>query len=169
MPLITDVGITVSATNTKVTDFTTSTDPLIRRYAAHLESGSGAGKADRIFADQRTLAASANETLDLAGSLTDNLGVTTSFARVKFILVAAVSTNVNNVVIGANASADFVGLLNAAGTVTLRPGAWFASASGSTDATGMVVTATTADLIKIANSGAGTSVVYDIIIIGNST
>ncbi|MFG2976299.1 hypothetical protein ACGFYY_25365 [Streptomyces sp. NPDC048331] len=169
MPLITDVGITVSATNTKSNDFTTSSDPLVRRYAAHLESGAGAGKADRIFADQRTLAASATETLDLAGALTDNLGTATVFARVKFILVAAISTNVNNVVVGANGSNDFVGLLNAAGTITLRPGAWFASASGSADATGMAVTAATGDLLKIANSSSGSSVVYDIIVIGNST
>ncbi|MFE3578714.1 hypothetical protein [Streptomyces vinaceus] len=168
MPLITDIGVSVSAKNSKANDFTTSYDELIRRYAVHLDSGTGVGKADRIFHDQRTLAASANETLDLAGTLTDNLGVTTVFARVKAIIIQAAAANANNVVVGANGSADFVGLLNAAGTITLRPGMWFAAAASSADATGMAVTATTADMIKIANSGAGTSVTYDIIVIGSS-
>ncbi|MFJ3834445.1 hypothetical protein ACIPY6_02890 [Streptomyces sp. NPDC090054] len=169
MAVTSDFGISVNVKNTKASDLSAAADDLKKRYAAHLESGAGAGKADRVFADTRTLAASATETLDLAGSLTDAYGATTSFARVKFILVAAAGANANNVIVGANASADFVGLLNAAGTVTLRPGMAFAAMASSSDATGMVVTATTADLIKIANSAGGTSVTYDVIIVGNST
>ncbi|MFD6968380.1 hypothetical protein [Streptomyces sp. NPDC059949] len=83
-------------------------------------------------------------------------------------MISAAAANTNNVIVGANASADWIGLLNAAGTVTLRPGATFAAMSGSADATGMVVTATTADLIKVANSAGSTSVSYDVIIVGNS-
>lgn len=168
MAVTSDFGISATVRNTKSSDLSSAADDLIKRYGVHLESGSGAGKADRVFADTRTLAASATETLDLAGSLTDAYGTTTSFARVKFILISAAAANTNNVVVGANASADWVGLLNAAGTITLRPGATFAAMSGSADATGMVVTATTADLIKVANSAAGTSVTYDVIIVGNS-
>lgn len=168
MAVTSDIGISVSIRNTKASDLSSAADDLTKRYGVHLESGSGAGKADRVFADTRTLAASANETLDLSGALTDAYGATTSFARVKFILIAASSSNANNVVVGANASNDFVGLLNAAGTITLRPGMWFAATAGLADATGMAVTATTGDLIKIANSGAGTPVTYDIIIVGNS-
>lgn len=169
MSVISDFGISATVRNTKDSDLSAAADNLIKRYGVHLESGAGAGKADRIFADTRTLAASATETLDLAGSLTDAYGTTTSFARVKFILVSAAAANTNSVIVGANASADWVGLLNAAGTITLRPGATFAAMSGSADATGMVVTATTADLIKVANSAGSTSVTYDVIIVGNST
>ncbi|MEV6569928.1 hypothetical protein [Streptomyces sp. NPDC051577] len=169
MAVTSDFGISVSVKNTKASDLSAAADDLVKRYGVHLESGTGAGKADRVFADTRTLAASANETLDLAGSLTDAYGATTSFARIKFILIAAAGGNTNNVVVGANASADFVGLLNAAGTITLRPSMCFAAMCGSADPTGMVVTATTADLIKIANSAGGTSVMYDVIIVGNST
>ncbi|MFI8104708.1 hypothetical protein [Streptomyces sp. NPDC086023] len=169
MTLTSDFAVSASVVNTKASDLSAAADNLLKKYAVHLESGAGAGRADRVFADTRTLAASASETLDLAGSLTDSYGTTTSFARVKFILVAASLGNTNNVVVGNNASADFVGLWNAAGTLTLRPGMVFAAFAASTDATGMVVTATTADLIKVANSAGSTSVTYDVIIVGNST
>jgi hypothetical protein len=169
MAVTTDVGVSVSVRNTGTTDLSSPVDVLLKQYGVHLESGAGAGMADRVFHDQRTLAASATETLDLAGSLTDAFGATQAFARVKAIIVKAAAANTNNVIIGANASADFVGLLNAAGTITLRPGMAFAAFVGSADATGMVVTATTADLIKVANSAGSTSVTYDVIIVGNST
>lgn len=168
MAVTSDFGISATVRNTKASDLSAAADDLIKRYGVHLESGTGAGKADRVFADTRTLAASATENLDLAGSLTDAYGTTTSFARVKFILFHAAVGNTNNVVVGAHGSADFVGLLNAAGTLTLRPDATVAAMSGSADATGMVVTATTADIIKVTNSAGSTSVTYDVIIVGNS-
>lgn len=169
MAVTTDVGVTVSVRNTGTTDLSSPVDTLLKSYGVHLESGAGAGKADLVFHDQRTLSASSSETLDLAGSLANAFGAAQVFARVKAIIFKAAAGNTNNVIIGANASADFIGLLNAAGTVTLRPGAVFAAFSGSADATGMVVTATTADLIKVANSAGSTSVTYDVIVIGNST
>lgn len=169
MGVTTDVGVSVSVKNTGATDLSSPVDTLLKTYGVHLESGAGAGKADRVFHDQRTLAASATENLDLAGSLADAFGVAQVFARVKAIIIRAAAGNTNNVIVGAHGSADFVGLLNAAGTITLRPGATFAAFSGSADATGMVVTATTADLIKVANSAGSTSVTYDVIVVGNST
>ncbi|MFD6968379.1 hypothetical protein [Streptomyces sp. NPDC059949] len=67
MAVTSDFGISATVRNTKASDLSAAADDLIKRYGVHLESGSGAGKADRIFADTRTLAASATETLDLAG------------------------------------------------------------------------------------------------------
>ncbi|MFI1942056.1 hypothetical protein ACH44C_33600 [Streptomyces purpureus] len=168
MAVTSDFGIRASVRNTKASDLTTTADALDFVRGVHLESGTGAGKADRVFHDQRTLAASATETLDLAGVLTDVYGAAITFARVKFIAISAASGNTNNVIVGANASNDWVGLLNAAGTITLRPGASFAAMSGSADATGMAVTAGTGDLIKVANSAGSTSVTYDVVIVGVS-
>lgn len=168
MALTSDLGISVSGTQTKVADLTVPADVLSWRRGLHLDSGTTAGKADLRFHDTRTLAASANETLDLAGVLTDVFGAAITFVKIKFIAISAASGNANNVVVGANGSNDWVGLLNAAGTLTLRPGATFAAMSGSADAAGMAVTAGTGDQLKIANSGAGTSVTYDIVIIGTS-
>ncbi|WP_328426024.1 hypothetical protein [Streptomyces sp. NBC_00443] len=133
-----------------------------------LGSGTGAGKADRVFSDRRTLAASATEDLDLAGVLTDAFGTAITFARIKGLIVAAAAANTNNVVVGAASSNAWATLLGATHTLTLRPGAFVAVGTGEADATGYAVTAGTGDLLKIANSAGGTSVSYDIHIIGAS-
>lgn len=134
-----------------------------------LTTGSAVGKADLVWADQRTLAASANESLDLVGSLTDAFGVTFSPARVKMIVVKAADANTNSVVVGAAAGTQWAALLGSTGTVTLPKGAMFLAAAGVADATAFPCAAAATDLLKVANSGAGTSVTYDIIVVGSST
>ena len=132
-----------------------------------LTDGAGVGAANVLFSDTRTLAASATEDLDLSGTaLQDVLGANVALARIKGIYVAAAAGNTNNVVIGASASAQWSTLLNTTGTITLRPGDKFLAVSGPANTTGWPVTATTADLLKVANSSGGSSVSYDIVIIG---
>lgn len=132
-----------------------------------LGSGVGAGQADRVFSDRRTIAPSGTDDLDLAGALVDIFGATITFARIKVIAVAALAANANNVVIGAAAAAQFFGPYGAnTHTENVRPGGL--SLKVAPDATAWVVTATTADLLRIANSAGGTSVTYDIVLIGAS-
>ena len=133
-----------------------------------LTNGTAAGQADRLWSDTRTLAASANEDLDLAGALLDAFGTAAVFARVKGLYIAAALGNTNNVVVGAAASNAWATFLNATGTMTIRPGGGVMLVAGSADATGHLVTAGTGDLLRIANSGAGTSATYDIVVIGTS-
>lgn len=133
-----------------------------------LGSGTGAGKADRVFSDRRTLAASATEDLDLAGVLLDAFGQTITFARVKGLIVAAAAANTNNVVIGNATSNAWAALLGATSTAIIRPGAFLALGTGEADAVGYAVTAGTGDQLKVANSAGGTPVTYDIHIIGAS-
>ncbi|MBP5930190.1 hypothetical protein F3K39_19180 [Streptomyces sp. LBUM 1479] len=133
-----------------------------------LASGTGAGKADRVFSDRRTLAASATEDLDLAGVLLDAFGQAITFARVKGLIVAATAANTNNVVIGNASSNAWAALLGATGTAIIRPGAFIALGTGEADAVGYAVTAGTGDQLKVANSAGGTPVTYDIHIIGAS-
>lgn len=168
MPLSTDVLFQVAAylSNTS-SDLTVPTAPLSFAQSFHLDSGTGASAADRLWMDSNTLAASASVDVDLAGSLSDALGSALTFARVKAMFLRAASGNANNVVIGGAASNQFVGPFGAAThTFAVKPGGflgWIAP-----DATGWPVTAGTGDLLKIANSGAGTSVTYDVVIIGAS-
>lgn len=132
-----------------------------------LSNGSGAGQADRIWADTRTLAASALEDLDLAGTLVDGFGQVITLARVKAIVIAAAGANANNLVVGGAAANAFVNWVGAAThTITVRPGGLFVLAS--TDAVGYAVTAGTGDLLRVTNGGAGTAVTYDIVVIGSS-
>jgi hypothetical protein len=168
MSLRSKLSVVVNATHSSTLDLGAGTVPLALTYAKSLANGTGAGQADKLFHDRRTLAASATEDIDLAGVLADAFGSTITFARVKGLVIAAASGNTNNVIVGAAAANPWTALLGATGTVTLRPDAVFAVLAGEADATGYAVTAGTGDLLKVANSGAGSSVTYDIVIIGAS-
>ncbi|MGH8968165.1 MAG: hypothetical protein ACRDXB_22960 [Actinomycetes bacterium] len=168
MSVSSTLSLAASVVQSRALDMTTAEDPLVFRQAVQLSDGTAAGQADRVFHDRRTLAASASEDLDLAGSLVDAFGQTVEFARIKGLYVRAASANVNNVVLGNAAATAWAALLGATGTLTLRPGAGVGVVAGEADATAYAVGAGTADLLKVANSGAGTSVTYDVVIVGAS-
>lgn len=161
------LSVAVNATQTNALDLTTGTFPTTVRKVMNLTAGTGAGKGDKMWSDRRTLIASATEDLDLAGVLLDVAGAAITFARIKGLYISADAANTNNVVIGAG-TAPWIGLLGATHTITLRPGAFVGFGTGSADAVGYAVTPTTADILKIANSAAGTPVSYDVVIIGVS-
>lgn len=137
-----------------------------------LASGTGAGQADKLWYDERTLAASATEDLDLSGGQTDDFGVSFTIARIKAIAIKAApvsgTANTNNVVVGAASATQWAALLGTTGTITLRPGSLFVAMAGAADATGYVCAAGATDLLKIANSAGGTSVAYQIVVIACS-
>jgi hypothetical protein len=166
MTLQTVATVQVDATLTSALDLATATVPLSYRQRLTLASGTAADQADLVFHDTRTIAASSDEDLDLAGSLTDAFGDTLTFVELKGVVVSAATGNTNNVVVSRPA-ANGVPLFSAAeDALPLPPGAvfaWFNPGDG-----GVTVTAGTGDLINVANSGAGTSVTYDVIIIGAS-
>jgi hypothetical protein len=153
---------------TNVLDLATATVPISFTKTWTFTDGAGANQVDQVWSDTRTLSASATEDLDLAGVLTNSFGVTVSFARVKVLWVAPASGNTNNVQVGGAAAAQFVNwVANSSDIVNVRPNGGFLLVAP--DATGYAVTATTADLLKFANSAAGTGVTYDIVIIGSLT
>jgi hypothetical protein len=169
MTLISKASLSISANLTSALDLVTASAPLLKTYETALQSGTGAGQADRVFSDTRTLAASASEDLDLAGVLTDAFGAAITFVKIKALIVSAAAANTNNVLVG-GVSAGLSTIITpaATGIVVVRPGATFAVFAGAADSTGYAVTATTADLLHIANSTSGSSVTYDIVIIGTS-
>ncbi|MFJ2292101.1 hypothetical protein ACIOG7_10370 [Streptomyces sp. NPDC087894] len=162
------LAVAAFAEQTSSIDLGTSRAPQSLARSLSLANGTGAGKADRVFSDRRTLAASGTEDLDLAGVLVDAFGATITFARIKGLVIAAAAGNTNNVVVGAASSNPWSTLLGATGTLLVRPGAFVAVGTGAADATGYAVTASTGDLLKIANSSSGSAVTYDIHIIGAS-
>ena len=130
-----------------------------------LVNGVAAGEADLIWSDTRTLAASASENLDLAGALVDAFGATLTFVKVKAILIKAHAANTNAVQVGGAASNGFFAMFGAStDRLSLPPGAMSLIANDG----GYAVVASTGDLLKIANGGAGTGVTYDIVIVGTS-
>lgn len=168
MSLTSSLSMAVSASQAVAADLGSASRVANVRRAVALATGTGAGAADLVFSDRRTIAASGTENLDLAGTLVDSFGATITFVKVKGIYIAASAANTNSVVVGAAGTNPWIGLLNATGTVTLRPGAALMAMAGQADATGMGVVAATGDLLKVTNSGSGTGVDYDVVIIGTS-
>lgn len=131
-----------------------------------LDDGTGANQADRVYHTSITLAASANQDVDLSGTLTNQIGGTAVFAKVKAILVRARAANTNNVIVGGAPANGFVGPFGAAThTLAVKPGGEILLVDPGT---GWTVTPATGDLLRVANSGAGTSVTLDLIVIGTS-
>lgn len=170
MALTTRLRASVNAQQTSPRDTGTASDPISTAVSITLDDGTGAGQANKIFADTRTLAASATEDLDLAaGALTDAYGTTLTFAKIKAIYVEAAAGNTNNVILGNATSNAWVGPFGAAThTIAVRPGGVQLLATGEADTNGYAVTAGTGDLLKVANSGGTTGVTYTIIIVGTS-
>ncbi len=175
MPLNSTVTLGILATLTaSPSELADASTALNKSYGASLSSGVAAGSADVLWHDQRTIAPSANDDLDLAGVLAGLLGGTATFVKVKGLVIAALGApgppavpNVNNVVVGAAAANAWTALLGATHTIQVRPGAAIALLPSATD-TGYPVVPATGDILRIANGGAGTSVTYDIILIGTS-
>ena len=160
------VTLRVESDLTSALDLTTPVSAIDYSVRTDLVSGTGAGAADMQWSDQRTLAASGTEDLDLAASLTGPLGTTLTFARIKGLFVKAAAANTNDVVVSRPA-ANGVPIFSAAGdAISVKPGGWFGWVAPN--ATGVAVTADTGDLITVTNSAAGTSVTYDVIILGAS-
>ena len=165
MPVEATLSLTVTGRHTTTHDLGTPVLPFALGVSHALTTGTAAGMVDRVFADSRTLIASATEDLDLAGVLTDTFGASITFAKIKAVIVKAAAANTNDVNVSRPAT-NGVPLFTAVSSgIGVKPGgafAWFCAG------TGVTVTAGTGDLITITNSAGGTSVVYDVIILGTS-
>lgn len=167
--LVTKVQLSTVATLTKALDLVNATAPMSQTFKAVLSSGTGAGKADLIFSDTRTILASAADDLDLAGGLTSPLGDSLTFVKVKALIVSASTANTNTVLVGGDAGNTFLTwVVGENDGVVLRPGATLALFAGQDDATAYPVAAGTGDLLRITNGSSGSTVDYSIVIIGTS-
>lgn len=156
----------ITATYKNVLDLSQPADPLAKKVRIELGNGTGANLADQMFHDQRTLAASASEDLDLAGVLASPFGATLTFVELRAVLITAASANTNNVRVTRPASNGVPLFLAASDGLDVPPGGaflWTCPADGK-----VTVTAGTGDLLTVANSSSGSSVTYDVVIIGTS-
>lgn len=143
-------------------DLGTPNAPVQLSHEINLASGSGAGQAQKIFADNRTLSGSASENLDFAGALTDPLGQPLTFATIKGFIFRAASTNAQDLIIGGAASNGFVGFFgDATDTMAVPPGGILVLIAPGT---GKTVTASTGDLLKVLAGAGGAN--YDVIAVG---
>lgn len=162
-----NIKISIDAHLDAAIDLGTVAQALLYGPSFVFSDGTGANQIKQVFADTRTLSASATEDLDLAGGLTNALGTAITFTKIRAIAIRAAATNTNNVLVGGAASAQFATWVgDATDVVVVRPGGLFLLIAP--DTTGYAVTATSADLLKIANSAGGTSVSYDIVLLGTT-
>lgn len=164
MPLSTRLEVKVAAELSLATDLANAAAPVNLAKSMVLASGTGADQADKVFADRRTVAAGATDTIDLAGALTDPLGAVVSFAKVKAIVISNRSTTQTLTV---TRPVNGAPIFAAAGdAVAVPPGGVLALAAPG--AAGLAtVTAGTGDLLDVVNS-AGASADYDVVVIGTS-
>jgi hypothetical protein len=129
------------------------------------QTGVGSNQADKVYTATRTVAASGTDALDLAGVLTDPLGSALTFVKMKALLVRAAAANTNNVRLNRPATNGVPLFVAVSSGIDILPGGLFLwTAPGA----GVTVTPATGDIINLDNSGAGTSVTYDIVIVGTS-
>lgn len=162
-----DINLSIRAKLIGTADLGAPVAPVTVDKLVQISAGTDAlGKADILWADQRTLAASATENLDLAGAIAGLLGATIAAAEITAIYVEAAPGNTNDVVLFGAASNAFNGPLS--GTtpkLTVGPG----DCALITNRKGWAVTAGTGDIILAANGAGGTPVTYTIVVIGRTT
>jgi len=167
MPLNTNLAVTVSVEGSVSApgDFGQIQQNLLARTLLNFVTGTATGQADLVFSDTRTLASNANESLDLNGVLLDVFGNAANFVKVAAIFIRADKANINNLIVGGAAANGFIPMFGSAtDTLKLPPGAGVMLFNDG----GWTVTPATADLLKIANGAAGSTVNYDVLIIGRS-
>lgn len=165
--LKTVVTAQIAATFKNLLDLSTPVDSLTKTAKIQLANGTGSAQADLIFHDTRTLAASGTEDLDLAGVLTSSFGATLTFVELRAIYVKAADANTNTINVTRPASNGVPLFLAASDGIPIPPGGvfmWCCPADGK-----VTVTAATGDLITVTNAAAGTSVTYDVVILGASS
>lgn len=164
--LTTTLTASLQAALSNPIDLVTGAAPLDYTKKMTWTNGTIVNTADKIFSDTRTVTASSTDALDLAGVLTDIYGATFTLVELRALLVYAYPANTNNVRLNRPASNGVPLFLAASDGIDIPPGGfffWACPADGK-----VTVTAGTGDLINIDNSGAGTSVTYDVVIIGTS-
>ena len=161
-----DIALRINLTQTGTGDLgAPKLRAAVDKVLSLIEGTDATNKANILFADTRTVALSANENIDLSGALSDAFGASIVAAEIVAIYISAAAANANNVQVTRPASNGFIGpFLAASDGVAIKPGEWQLFVSQS----GWAVTAATGDLLNIANSGAGTSVTYDIIVVGRT-
>ncbi len=123
--------------------------------AAYTSIGNNASQFSEIYSAVVPIANNSSVTLDLYGSLTNQLGETINFARIKSIAVELLNvaqggTNANSVTVG-GASNAFNGPLGGT-TPTFDVASGGGGAFWRSDATGWPVTNATGDQFKILNN-----------------
>lgn len=167
--LLIDVKASLAWLLSESLPLSTVVDNAALEYDQALADGTGADEADVLWHDERTLAASSNDDLDLTDLAMAVFGgsVAVDFAKVKAILLVNTSTTSGDVlhVGGAGAAAFSAPFANDDDAVVEVGADSPLLLVNKKD--GWTVTASTAHVLRIHNPGAN-SITYRIVIVGTS-
>lgn len=172
MTLSVDIQARLKATQRGSNDFGGDRFTPTVEAVLQLTDGVAAGQADILFVDERTVSASSNDDIDLAGALSDAFGATINAAEIVAILIINAprsgSANTSDLTIGGATNA-FEGFLGGTSPTIgpLKPGGVLLIGSG--DAAGIgAVSGGSSDELRVAN-GAGAAATYQIAIVARSS
>lgn len=152
-------------TNTGSADYGSNSLSIDEIVAIGFTNGSGANQASELYVKRRTVTASSNDDIDLAGVLTDNLGATITFTKIKGIRIRADAANPGDLLIGPAAANGFLAPFNAAADrVRCAPGGYVDLVNPT--AAGWAVVAGTGDILRVTNGSGSGSATYNIEILG---
>lgn len=129
-------------------------------------NGVASGQADIVWTDERTVAGSGNDDIDLAGVLTDAFGATITAAEMVGIIIVADSTNANALNVGAGSNPWFAMFMATGDGIKVFPNGVFVNFGSDASGLGAVV-AGTGDILRVANPG-GASCKYKIAILART-
>ncbi len=159
--------VSIDGTYTKTLDLTTPRDQLGANgaFTQSIANGAGAGQANVLWHDRRTLSAGEDDDLDLAGVLKDAFGDTVNLARIKGLLVIADANNTSKIFVGGGATHPVPLFDDPSDRIALDPGCSFALFVPTAD--GIPVSVGSADNIRVSH-GDETSedVSYRIVVMG---
>ena len=134
---------------------------------ATLAEGTAANQFNNVWADEaRTLAATTGDTFDLSGTITNSLGETIDFTKVRTLIVQNNSTHTSCTLSVGPGTTNGVSTVWAGTTPTntVRPNGGLLLIHAP-DVTGHAVTAGSADTIRVYNNGS-TTATYTIMTLG---
>ena len=158
LPVTGNVKCSVSASEALVSELATGTLSSTLSYALSFANGTGANAINQWWTDTRTLAVSTPVTLT-ASALTDGLGRTVAFTKIRLLMVK--NNGTANLIVG-GATAPVPIFSDVSDKIPVRPGGCLIIVAP--DASGIGVTATTADGLKL-DPGA-TACPVEILILG---
>ena len=170
------IAISVAWKFTKPTDLSETTDADKLALSQALASGTGTNQVNQHFADERTVAAGANDNIDLYGSLVNAFGETINFTAVKAVVIQNVGADDGSSGYSVQSGEDLlIGGASSVGNawatpfnanpdskLTLVSGGSFALTA---PASGFSVTSGTGDILRVRNNGTKT-IKYRIILEG---
>lgn len=170
MQLQSTTKININLSGTNPLDLSTPQDPFSLVSSKSMANGTGSGKNNQSFHDNRSLATGVSEELDLSGGLTDAFGVSILFTKIKGIFVRNNSPKAdgNTLLVGGSVANGFIDIFDNA-TDKLRVRAQ-TRVLIETDDVGYAVTAATADLLQFEHDADGANplnaLTYDIVLWG---